>query len=255
MDYKEVSEARDLPGMRLALVAGLPSPWSQAAKAIFSLKGIPYTPVIQRGNQENPELVAWTGYRNAPVAVYETERPRANWLEILLLAERLAPEPVLIPVDIHERIAMLGLSHEICGECGVAWYGRQLMMHGMVQALGDAAAQSPMLADYGYCQENVELAPQKVIEILDALSAWLGRDPSSPYFISGQLTALDIYWAYFSLLFDNLPHEQNPMPDMVRQMWAASGAIFDATGYRIDPALIRHRDFMFETHLTLPLDF
>src|SRR5688572_3167713 len=30
------------PGLRLVLVRGVPSPWSQAAKAILEIKGLPY---------------------------------------------------------------------------------------------------------------------------------------------------------------------------------------------------------------------
>ena len=68
MEYKTVAEAKDLPGLRLALTVGGPAPWSQAAKSIFQVKHIPYIPVAQHGGQANEELVAWTGHRNAPVA-------------------------------------------------------------------------------------------------------------------------------------------------------------------------------------------
>jgi hypothetical protein len=35
------------------------------------------------------------------------------------LAERLAPQPSLLPVDVMQRALMIGLSHEICGEIGI----------------------------------------------------------------------------------------------------------------------------------------
>ena len=97
MEYRSVSEARDMPGLRLVLTAGVPGPWGEAAKSILHVKKIPYTAVAQLGGMENEDLVAWTGRANAPVAVYGSEAPRDGWAEILLLAERLAPEPRLVP--------------------------------------------------------------------------------------------------------------------------------------------------------------
>ena len=54
-------------------------------------------PVAQQPMVTNDALLAWTGHENAPIAVYENEKARAGWAEILFLAERLAPEPRLIP--------------------------------------------------------------------------------------------------------------------------------------------------------------
>ena len=47
MEYKTPSEARDLPGLRIALTAGLPAPWSMTARFMFDVKGIDYVPVLQ----------------------------------------------------------------------------------------------------------------------------------------------------------------------------------------------------------------
>ncbi len=68
MDYKTPAEARELPGLRIALTAGLPAPWSMAARFMFDVKGLAYTPVEQLAGEANEELVAWTGHRNAPPA-------------------------------------------------------------------------------------------------------------------------------------------------------------------------------------------
>ena len=75
--------------MRLVLTEGVPGPWGESAKALFDLKGVPYHPVAQKGGAANEELVTWTGHRNAPIAILDDEPPRASWLEILFLAERL----------------------------------------------------------------------------------------------------------------------------------------------------------------------
>jgi len=69
MDYVSVAEARAMPGLRLALSAGTPGPWGEAAKAVLKLRCVPFTPVRQHIMQANEELAEWTGFRNAPVAV------------------------------------------------------------------------------------------------------------------------------------------------------------------------------------------
>ena len=103
MDYVEVRDARTMSGLRLALTVGVPGPWSESAKCICQYKDIDYVPVAQYASRDNDELVDWTGIRNAPIAVYEDEPPRSNFQDIVALAERLQPEPRLIPDDPTER--------------------------------------------------------------------------------------------------------------------------------------------------------
>jgi glutathione S-transferase len=254
MEYKTVAEAKNLPGLRVALTVGGPAPWSMSAKSIFYVKKIPYIPVAQQGGQANEELVAWTGHRNAPVAVYNDEPPRTGWYEILLLAERLAPTPSLIPQNVEDRAMMIGLSNELCGEEGFTWQTRHLMFDSLVKAQGDAFKKNPMYSAYGYSEQNAAAAPAKIKLVLEALSARLRKQQAagSRYFIGGQLTALDLYWANMSQVIDPYPPEKNPMPDFFRQIWApVRGAVESA----IDPILIAQRDYIFEQHLTLPLDF
>src|SRR5579871_5139452 len=116
MEYLTPEQAQDLPGLRLVLTAGVPGPWGEAAKAIFRYKGIPFTPVAQLAGQANEALVRWTGFRNAPVVIYEDERPIDRWSDILFLAERLRPEPTLLPPNSLDRALVFGISNEMCGE-------------------------------------------------------------------------------------------------------------------------------------------
>ena len=74
MQYVEPAEARHLPGLRLALTVGFPAPYSMSARAVLDLRGVPYVPVAQYAAQPNADLVAWTGHRNAPVAVSNTPK-------------------------------------------------------------------------------------------------------------------------------------------------------------------------------------
>ena len=118
MNYVEPAEACEMDGLRLALTAHAPVPYGMSARAILDYHGVRYVPVLQVGGGRNKDLVAWTGHRNAPVAVYNDEAPRVGWLEILYLAERLGSGPSLIPSDIDDRMMMVGLSNELIGENG-----------------------------------------------------------------------------------------------------------------------------------------
>lgn len=127
MEHMEAAEAMDAPGLRLALTIGVPGPWGESAKKIFEYKGVPYTPVAQYPGQANEDLVAWTGHHNAPIAVWNDETGRTNYLDILAMAERLEPEPSLVPSDPIDRQTCFGISADICGEGGWGWKRRLVM--------------------------------------------------------------------------------------------------------------------------------
>src|SRR5258706_1137743 len=94
-DTLSLSAARDRSGLRIAMVRGVPSPWGQAAKGIFEIKGMPFVRAYREAADADGLLREWTGQESFPVVAYESERPRTGWAEILLLAERLSPTPVL----------------------------------------------------------------------------------------------------------------------------------------------------------------
>ena len=75
-------EAVERPGLRMAVVGGVPSPWGEAAKGILHVKGIDWKAV--QLDYENGLTKKWTGLRNAPVAVNGDEKPRSGWADILL---------------------------------------------------------------------------------------------------------------------------------------------------------------------------
>lgn len=255
MQYLSVAEARERAGLRLVLTAGVPGPWGEAAKAIFHVKGIAYAPVRQLGGLPNEELLEWTGHDNAPIAIYEDERPRALWSEILHLAERLEAEPPLIPAGAADRALMFGLAHEICGENGFAWCRRLALMGEFVTAGGPLAKAGERLArKYGYSPEAAAAAPAHVAQILELLSERLReqRAARSDYFVGDRLSALDLYWATFAALLEPLPHELCPMPPPIRASYELREPDVRKAA---DPVLLEHRDRIYETYLPLPLDF
>jgi glutathione S-transferase len=262
MDYVDIADARDLPGLRLALTGGLPGPWSQAAKYLFEVKKIPYTPVRQSGAGGNEELYAWTGHRNAPVAVFDEEPPRTGWHEILVLAERLgsADAPVLLPPTSADRVAVLGIIAELGSEGGLAWQRRMHLiatLYATAEAGGDARtrkAADVLAGRYGYTEQAPSGAGARVADILGMLSARLRaqRTAGSDYFVGEGFTAADLYWACFSQFLAPMPEPQNPMPDQRRQLYQTTDPDILAA---LDPALLAHRDRVYQRHLSLPLDF
>ena len=128
MEFVDVETAKNSPGLRGAFVGGAPSPWGEAAKDFFHIKKIPYVRTRYLSGGDNTALVEWTGVDSGPAIMYENEAPRSGWAEVLLLAERLAPEPRLIPEDPAQRALLFGLAHELCGEMGFGWSMRNVMV-------------------------------------------------------------------------------------------------------------------------------
>jgi len=259
VEYLDIDAARKQGGLRLVLTAGVPGPWGEAAKGIFHVKKIAYTPVSQQGGGENAELLAWTGHDNAPIVVVEGEPPRTVWSEILFFAERREREPALIPADPSDRALMFGLAHELCGEQGLGWSRRLMMVDEVlgVPALADSPAGDLVrrLGDkYGYCPEAAAAAPARAVEILGTLSAQLREQHrrGSRFLIGDALSALDIYWAAFAALVNPLPHEQCPMPEFLRVQYDVKHPLVRAA---VDSRLLEHRDFIYAESLGLPLNF
>ena len=253
MEYVEPAQARNLDGLRLALTAGVPGPYSLAARAIFDHHSVAYVPVRQVGAGANEDLVAWTGHRNAPVAVYNDEAPRAGWLEILNLAERLGSGASLTPDDIDERMLMVGLANELVGENGFIWNMRVAMLGlGGPERVARERGRNPMYDQYGYSDEAAAVAIDRAKVVVDRLARQLTdqRSAGRRYLVGDAFSALDIYWAYFSQGVRTLPQELCAMPDGMRKGYEIAGGMLGET----DPGLIEHRDFVFSEH-RLPLDF
>jgi glutathione S-transferase len=251
-DYVSISAARKLGGLRLALLQGMPSPWGQAAKGIFEIKRIPFTRVHRAADDPPAALMEWTHQDSFPAAMYEDERPRTGWSEILFLAERLASEPSLIPRDPADRALMFGLSHEICGEMGLGW-ARRLMQ--LAPAMTNAT--DPMMKGfahkYGSSPAEAKAAGQRVIDVLGLLARQLRQQRAAgrAFLVGDRLSAADVYWATFSNLIAPLPAPQLPLPENVRALFTASEPEVKAA---LDPALLEHRDRIYQQHLKLPME-
>jgi len=255
--YLSVEEARSRRGLRLVVTAHLPGLWSEAAKSIFDSKNISYRLVEQVVGGENLALKEWTAQTSGPCAVYEDERPRATWIEQLYLAERLAPEPRLIPSDMEDRITMFGLCNELAGENGFGWNLRLRTTHKMLDNPALAPSRKKLARDlagkYLYDPTLVEGARLQMIGIVERLRDRLAAQQRAGrrYLIGQTLSALDIYWAAFAGAIDPLPPHLCPnMPEDMRQNY--TDPELKAIG---GDALFAHRDEIYREHLKLPMDF
>jgi len=252
IEFVDFETARDAGGLRMVVVGGVPSPWGEAAKGILHVKQIPYRAV--RLDQGSDEMAAWAGERTGPVAIYEDEAPRSGWDQILILAERLAPESRLIPADAAERAVMFGLAHEICSEGGLGWMRRLQGVHsGLHGGEGFPEGVALYLAGkYGYREEEAAFNQRRVVDLLEMLAGRLHaqRRDGSRFYLGSSLTALDIYSAAFTALLSPLPPEDCPMPDAMR---VGFEAMDEETRKAFDPILVEHRDFIYDEYLELPL--
>ncbi|MGR8946467.1 MAG: hypothetical protein ACU84Q_00365 [Gammaproteobacteria bacterium] len=268
-DYIPIAEARKMSGLRVVLGAyPIPGPWRESCKGILHVKGLKYACVqssdagasdlaIGMENSQS-ELIAWTGQSSAPVIAYNDELPRSKWYDQLLLAERLAPKPSLIPKEIEDRIRMYGLSNELLGENGLVWKKRHLMVHQPLQSLPADDEQRGFWIflgeKYGYSPEAADRAGHEIAEILGVLNEQLANQKAlgSQFLIGHQLSALDIYWAASCGLLAPMEEARCPMYDGFRGPY---GNDHPAIEKALSDELIAHRDFIYQQYLELPIVF
>ena len=257
MDYISVEEARRRSGLRLVLTVGGPGPWSEAAKGFFHVKKLDFVPVAQHAGENDPLLFEWTGQTSAPAAAFDDEPPVSRMADILLLAERLAPEPALVAREPKTRAWVLGLAHEITGRDGLGWSRRLMMLSANLerQREGPPRAQSVYFGKkFGFSPDAAARAGGRVVQVLNLLDELLReqRAAGRRYFVGESLTAIDVLWAAFAAMFAPLPPELCPMHEGLRRMYTATEPeILRA----LTPALLEHRDWVYREHLRLPLDF
>jgi len=252
-EYVDFEAARAAQGLRMIVVPGVPSPWSEAAKGIFHVKNLTWKAV--RLDAQNEAMADWAKERSGPVAFWNDEAPRGAWPQILFLAERLAPTPSLIPADPLERARMFGLAFELCGERGLIWERRLAAVH--VGLSGEAGGFPQGVAQYlagkyGYHAEEAAGHAGRVIGLLGMLAGVLHeqRRAGRRYYVGDRLTAVDIYSATAMAMFKPLPKDLCPMVDLIRPTLEAMD---EATAKALDPILLEHRDFVYQKHLELPL--
>ena len=251
-EYVSVEEAIGRDGLRMVVQGGVPSPWGEAAKGILHIKGIEWVAV--RLAYDSDALKQWAGQRSGPVAIYDKEAPRAGWREILLLAERLAPAPPLLPADPAGRDRVLELSNGLCSEGGLAWSRRLQLIHAGLQGAGGFPGRVAgyLGKKYGHSEAAGAAAGARVVEMLGVQVSRLAaqHEAGSGYYVGDSVTAVDVYAATGMALFRPLPQAQCDMEAATR---AAFETLDARTAAALDPILFAHRDMMYAKHLELPL--
>ncbi len=256
MDFLPLPDLIRRPGLRIVIVQGMPSPWSQAARAIFEYKGLDYATGAYVPGVHHDELVDWSGQNSAPVVAHDDEPPIHRAMDILLLAERLAPKPALLPEDPEERIRVVGLSHEVMGDFGIGWWGRIAMFQ---PAVASGQAPEPVVRNaerWGYSEERAARAPREVATRIAVLAeqARASRARGSDFLVGDSLSALDLYWAAMSVLVAPLPEETMPTLPGYRGAFEIVGALPEVAE-AMDPVLIEQRDTIVDRYYRTPFDY
>jgi glutathione S-transferase len=252
-----LSEGLKRPGLRLVLVrAGVPSPWSEFCRAVFHVKGIDYEQVDGRDPATGVALLKQvSGQESMPVALWNEERPRSNWLEILHLAETLREEPRLLPDPPEASARVIGLCAELCREGGFGWNRRLLLTHHLLthsqwqereRRIGHYLAKK-----YGYDANRLQQSSQRCEDVV-AVFARLhtAQEANDTYFNGRSLSALDLAWAAFAALIRPMAQEFCPMSDMWRTLYTWEPA---RTSPELVSALLQRRDRVYTQHLALPV--
>jgi len=260
VNYATFEEAKSLSGIKLQVIKGIPSPWSEAAKAVLHVKQIPYTAVAF--DAFNPEQQVWFEANSAPALKKGNDTALIDWLDILEFAEQASSKPSLLPQDKVEREEHLALCHMLCSKFGLGWQRRLQSVHlGLNNEGGFPIKIAHYLADkYAYQAENSALYETEIIRILGLLTARLKQNALSQkgrmntqvraYYFGESLSALDIYSAMFMAYFSPLNEDDCPMhPSMRTAFEGYSSEVAEA----LEPILLQHRDFIYATHLELPL--
>lgn len=255
LNFVDVETARTGSGPRLVVAGSLPSPWSEAAKGIFHMKGLPIQVVGYPRVDE--AFRTWTGATNVPVLLSDDEPPRTGWAEILACAERWGGKVSLIPAEPEARVRHHGLAHELCGEGGFGWCARLVMIDGGLTSGGDRSFPLPvaqyLARKYSYAPEHLPRARARLHEILALLDGELTRSRAlgHRYVLGPHPTALDIYLATF--LTYTIPVAEADCPQFLPRVRPAFSYLAEQIGPDVPAALAEHRKHMFETHLPWPI--
>jgi glutathione S-transferase len=252
--WLSVEEGMAAKGLRIAPVRGsVPSPWSEFCRALFHVKKVPCALVSARDPKSGlTTFKAATGHDVLPVVLWNEERPRASWIEQLALAERLVPEPALLPDTPGERARVIGFLSELCTEGGFGWCRRLMLIDRMLHEsqYGDRERLigQYLAGKYGYQGASIAEARQRCEEVVAAFARLAPAD--APYLVGSRLTALDLGWAAFAALIRPLAEPDCAMHPMWRDLYTW---VPTETAPEVVEALLARRDSLYRGCLELPV--
>jgi glutathione S-transferase len=250
-----LQQALGAPGLRVAPVrAGLPSPWSEFVRSCFHVKRVPYSLVDARDADQGLTYIrTLTGQESLPVVFWNDERPRSNWLDQLLLAERISPHPRLLPEGPLERAKVVGLIAELCSEAGFGWHRRVMMIARLLTepAFGERerGIGHYLSKKYRHNTDSVEGSTKHCEEVVLTFGGL--RSAGHDYLLGSTLTALDLAWAAFAALIQPLSEGLCPMKPLWRNLYTWMPSV---TPRHTLEALLSHRERIYRDWLPLPVD-
>jgi glutathione S-transferase len=255
LEFVDVASARSAPGVRIVVSGLVPSPWSEAAKGVFNLAGIPVLAV--RRMRDAAEITEWTGVDNVPVVLYAAEPARTHWAAITTLAARLAGADVVIPTEVAARADTMGLLHELAGEEGLGWNARLVMIDATLKSGGARGFPLPvgerLAKRYGYTPEGVPFLRARVEQQLELMQTRLRAQHGlgHAYLGGARASALDVYLATF--LTPLLEITVADCPALAPALRQAFSCAHEALGELVPAELAAHRKMMFDRHLAWPI--
>jgi glutathione S-transferase len=250
-----LEQALGAPGLRVAPVrAGLPSPWSEFIRACLHVKQIPYSLVDARDADRGlTSIKTLTGQESLPVLLWNDERPRSNWLEQLVLTERISLQPPLLPDDPFERAKVVGLIAELCSEAGFGWHRRVMMIARLLteSAFGERehGIGHYLSKKYQHNTDSVEGSIKRCEEIIRTFAGL--RAAGHDYLLGSTMTAIDLAWASFAALIQPLAEDLCPMKPLWRNLYTWMPSV---TPRHAVEELLSLRDRIYRDWLPLPVD-
>jgi hypothetical protein len=231
----------------------LPSPWSELCRALFHVKRIPFALVSARDPQLGlTPLRTATAQDALPVVFWQSERPRASWLEQVSLAERLVDTPKLLPMSPRDRAFVVGFLSELCAENGFGWHRRILMIERLLAETSfgerERAIGRYLAAKYGHSADSLIESRQRCEAVVAAFASISITEQD--FLFGSSLSALDLGWAAFAALIQPLPHDLCPMDTLWRDLYTWTPA---ETAPEAVAALLAHRDRIYQSWMELPV--
>ena len=240
-------------GTRVTFIPGIPAMYAEALKNVCFVKGIPLIRALhpmmgvdkETGEDRQARLYELTSQTSVPTMFHDDERPRNVWIEQLSLAERIgAPgTPALIPDDFEQRVEVLGLCAIVLGEDGLVWNMRLL-------------TDGPLARKYGYSEAASAAAPGKIGEVLRVIDRRLEAQEKrgSRYLVGDSVSAIDVYWATFSMCVMPTPPEIMPLTRQNKGMmrFFSSNAQIPEVAAALSDRIRAHQHYILTTYCETP---
>jgi glutathione S-transferase len=256
LEYVDIDHARTAPGVRIVVSPLVPSPWSEAAKAVFRIANVPVL-AVRKTRDRGADVTAWTGVDNVPAVLHGVEPVRTSWAAIVALAARLGEPNAILPADVAARADVMGALDSIAGEDGLGWNARLAMIDASVTSNGERGFPKGvgeyLAKRYGHAHAAMPavrtLVAAQLASLGDRLAVQCAR--GHEYLAGPRVGALDVYAATF--LTPLIPITVEACPQLAPPLRAAFGVAAEMFGDLLPNELVAHRALVFERHLELPI--